>query len=721
MVYASDREQLSMVEMAQGGHLPSLTMWLNGQLAPYRLRVRLSWVKPAYLRVVVELRPSRNDLKGRAFRNRLARFICHKLWILNSDVLDGAYIVAKQIGKPNILWKQSVRIVSPARKTVLARQAAQQATHSVQVAQTQQIHTRIRQASQQKKQFQTLRSLIISGSSAAAFIIGCWLGYADAPPEQTTASAKLSGQPTELVQTSSEKVKTALEEVPVIKKTSGNSDPAASLLFAGDVTLTESYTAKVGNDYHWAFAPFDEARKVDVSMVNLEAPFTTANQALPGKKATFKAPPENVQVLKNGGIDIVNLANNHTMDYEKAGLEQTIKSLSGAGIAHVGAGLNSQEARRPVIMDVKGQRIAYLGYYDADLQAASKQEAGTNPRRNDRVAEDIKTLRSQVDWIVVNYHWGDELAKYPGDWQIDLARFTIDQGADLVVGHHSQVLQGAEVYKGRPIVYSLGNFIFGGKSVSDYDTAALKVSLKDKQMKVELLPVQVRNYQAKVVSGDAGQQILQQVKSVSDIFQEPLASPMVIDAKTNQATPIESSKPSNSNQNQNENSPSKPAPASNSVTPKEPAKPLVEDPENPWNSDSFINPGNKNKPMTEEDNQGAAPTDDSSNPPTRKTKTIVAEMPSINQLEQESMLAGESPEFLPKSQSDSSTTTEATAGETMQAEVNEQPASGQTHDVQAPNPVPSLEPIQRRYAEVTSDAGADTIDPGSVTTIPANR
>lgn len=718
MVYASDREQLSMVEMAQGGHLPSLTIWLNGQLAPYRLRVRLSWVRPAYLRVLVELRPSRTDLKGRAFRNRLARFICHKLWILNSDVLDGAYIVAKQIGKPNILWKQSVRIVSPARKIVLAQQATQQ----TKVAQTQQIQTRIRQASQQKKQFQTLRSLIISGSSAAAFIIGCWLGYADAPPEQTSASAKLSGQPTELVQTSSEKVKTALEEVPVLKKTSGNSDPAASLLFAGDVTLTDAYTAKVGNDYHWAFAPFEEARKVDVSMVNLEAPFTTANQALPGKKAPFKAPPENVQVLKNGGIDIVNLANNHTMDYEKTGLEQTIKSLNSAGIAHVGAGLNSQEARRPVIMDVKGQRIAYLGYYDADLQAASSQEAGTNPRRNDRVAADIKALRSQVDWIVVNYHWGDELAKYPGDWQIDLARFTIDQGADLVVGHHSQVLQGAEVYKGRPIVYSLGNFIFGGKAVSDYDTAALKVALKDKQMKVELLPVQVRNYQAKVAGGEAGQQILQQVKAVSDIFQEPLVSPMVIDAKTNQATPIESPQPSNSNATQDAKSPSKPAPASNSVTPKEPAKPMVEDPENPWNPDSFINPGNKNQPMTEEDKQGIAPSEGSSNTLTRRTKTIVAEMPSINQLERESMLAGESPEFLPpESQADSSTPTQETAG-TVQAALNdEQPTSEQTPAVQAPNPVPSLEPIQRRYAEVTPDAGQDTIDPSAATTAPATR
>jgi Bacterial capsule synthesis protein PGA_cap len=100
-----------------------------------------------------------------------------------------------------------------------------------------------------------------------------------------------------------------------------------------------------------------------------------------------------------------------------------------------------------------------------------------------------------------------------------------------VVGHHSEVLQGAEIYNGRPIVYSLGNFIFGEQASSEYDTAVLKVALKDKQMKVELLPVEVKGFQPKVATGDRGTEILQQVESVSDTFQEPLKSPVILDAR----------------------------------------------------------------------------------------------------------------------------------------------------------------------------------------------
>jgi hypothetical protein len=221
-------------------------------------------------------------------------------------------------------------------------------------------------------------------------------------------------------------------------------------------------------------------------------------------------------------------------------------------------------------------------------------------------------LRGQVDWIVVNYHWGEELAKYPGDWQIDLARFTVDQGADLVVGHHPHVLQGAEVYKGRPIVYSLGNFIFGGNSISDYDTAALKVSLKDEQMRVEFLPVQVRSYQAKVVNGQSGQQILGQITSVSDIFQQPMTSSMTLNTKTNQATALEPAKampadaiPTTAPQSDLQSAPpmvpaTKPETSKTKSEAKPEASPTAEktpDPENPWSQDSFISGPNKGEKL----------------------------------------------------------------------------------------------------------------------------
>jgi Bacterial capsule synthesis protein PGA_cap len=606
MVNADVRHQPAVLELARQGNLQALAYWLNSQLAPYKLYARVSYVRPGYLRVLVELRPSQQrDAQVAAFRTRLVRYICHQLWQLNSEALDGAYVVARYIGQPQILWKQSVRIVSPARRHKLAKQGQSAATLSA----------RIRQASRQRSQFQAMRSLLVSGSAAAAFILGCWLGYADAPSDQTQATALSAPQTW-----SGGQLQAALETVPIIKPSPGSSDGAANLLFAGDIS-----DPATGNRYSWDLGGIDDLHRADVSMVNLDTPLTNAMTPLAGQKSVVKAAPDRAASLKTGGIDLVNLANGHAMDFSTAGLDETLTTLQTAGIASVGAGRNSQEARRPVIMEVKGQRVAYLGYYDADLHAATEQAAGTNPRHNDKIAADIKALRGQVDWIVVNFHWGEELAKYPGDWQIDMARFTIDQGADLVVGHHAKVLQGAEVYKGRPIVYSLGNFLFGNQPTTDkaladknsadknsaskdaaakdalektgqsgsgeYDTAVLKVALKDKQMKVEFLPLEVRNYQARLLKGERAEQVLHQIHNVSDIFQQPLSSPMLLDARTNEAkplpkaaapaAPVESTAPSAA--------PSESAaPATSTPLVNPSASPDQPGGAKPWNSDSFI-------------------------------------------------------------------------------------------------------------------------------------
>ena len=756
MVYQdTDRNELSRVELAQGGHLPSLSWWLNQRLAPHCLQAKLSHVKPGYIRLVLAIRPAfREDPRTPAFKKRIIRYLCHQLWILNSDVLDGAYVVAAYVGKPGILWKQSVRIVSPARRSFLELNALESALKSpVQVPakpSEQQTQRKIRQASQQKQQFQAMRSLLVSGSSAAAFVIGCWLGYADAPPEQTAASARGSSSGALVQQSNGQtQVKVALETIPIIQHKATSSDQAVSLLFGGDVTLTNSYSDKVGRDHQWSFSQLPELREADISMVNLEAPFTQQNQILPGKKFNFKAPIENVQVLQNGGIDIVNLANNHAMDYQGAGLSDTLATLEKAGIQSVGAGTDLTKARRPIVMEVKGQRVAYLGYYDADLHAATSTTPGTNPRHNDRVAADIKALRSQVDWIVVNYHWGEELAKYPGDWQIDLARFTVDQGADLVVGHHPHVLQGAEVYKGRPIVYSLGNFIFGGKAVSDYDTAALKVSLKEQQMKVEFLPVQVRNFQAKVVNGQSGQQILSQITNVSDIFQMPMTSAMTLDLKTNQAHAIEAGKDAPAIVSPTETqTPIKGEPVKDEVSNPNLAKPdaakptpsqspspetaKIPDPNNPWSQDSFITePGKSEKLLKPVNEQGKLPSTvklqvkpDSTLNGTGSIETASVQAgadqlgtvqtaafqePTIDDLEKESMAPGESV-AVPEGISPHSELSK----DTVISAPEQSPSVTPDHQtpIAATDPTASLEPMTKRYAESTAP------DMGSVAVLP---
>jgi poly-gamma-glutamate capsule biosynthesis protein CapA/YwtB (metallophosphatase superfamily) len=522
MGYAEENYQPSLLELARSGNFRAIAYWLNASLLPHHVTARVApSQKPGCLRVFVEFEPSPNqNPKSPEFRKSMVRFICRHLWQLNSEVLDGVQVIAKHTSSKQVLWRQAVRVVSPARRARLAFEAQFAAPEPPDPLE--ELAARLKIAKLQQVQFRTVRSLLLSGSTAAVFILGCWLGLRDAP-EQMTASTT-SGRP--------DKIMAALEKIPVRKIEGKTKDPEVSLMFGGDVALTESYSNLVGDDRQWAFSQLNEYRQADVAMLNLEAPFTTANSGSSDKNSHVKADPAKVEVLKNGGVDLVNLANDRTMDYSKTGLEETLKTLEQAGIESVGAGLDQKMARRPEILDVKGQRIAYLGYQDSDLHAAKDSTAGINSRQNDRIAEDIKALRDQVDWVIVNYHWGEGLSKYPSDRQIELARFTIDHGADLVVGHHSEVLQGAEIYKGRPIVYSLGNFIFGEKSNSEYDTAVLKVALKDKQMKVELLPVEVKGFQPKIATGDRGTEILQQVESVSDTFKEPLKSPVVLDART---------------------------------------------------------------------------------------------------------------------------------------------------------------------------------------------
>jgi len=517
MVYAENWSQPSILDLARSGNFQALNYWIDSLLRPEGIYARVEEAQAGCVQILVEFQrdfASDTTLLGSTLREGIVKFICHQLWRLNSPAVEGVRIHARLAGEPEILWKQSIRIVTPANRH-------RRRYRSLLVVDW--------------VKFKTYRSLLLIGSSLASFILGCWVTYHEAVVLRSAPLASshqqvvvMSGPPPKRADT----VQAALETLPVVQlqQVANPYDPTVTLMFGGNLNLLDAFSKVADRGYDWAFANMEEYRKADVAMLNLENPLTRSTLGKSKKQLNFKADPELVKVLTAGGVDIVNLANNHAMNYEEPGLVETINTLKNAGIQSVGAGRNITEARRPDIIEVKGQRIAYLGYYDSDLHAADFGKAGTNPRRNNRVAEDIRALRGQVDWIIVNYHWGVELADYPGDWQIDLARFTIDQGADLVVGHRPHVLQGAEVYKGRPIVYSLGNFIFGGNARSDYDTAVLKVSLKDRNMKVEFLPVEVKKFQPSVVKGTAGDRILKHVEQISSIFDKPMRSQVVLEA-----------------------------------------------------------------------------------------------------------------------------------------------------------------------------------------------
>lgn len=522
---------ISTADLARQGNLKALSIWINQRLMQHGLHAYVGIARPHRLRVIVEFRPSPDRIERTpSWRDRLVRYLCYHLCQLNSTLIERVSIVGRYQGSSAMVWERSVRLVTPA-----TRQRRQETQH---------LRRRVRRSQQQKQKLRRLRIMVTTGPAIAALMVGAVLGYGRVPSSQTDAAAKTD---TPQLPQRPDEVKGALETIPVIKhnKVLDPKDPTVTLMFGGDVTLADSFAELMGKDYGKAFAKLDEYRQADLAMVNLENPLTNAANPMPDKQFNFKSDPESVKVLQAGGVDLVTIANNHSMDFQAEGLQETMTTLDQAGIQHIGAGENVTQARRPDIIDVKGQRIAYLAYY-GDEYGAEANRPGVNSILEQRIAEDIKAIRDQVDWVVVNYHWGQESADYPADWQTQLGRFTIDHGADLVVGHHPHVLQGAEIYRGRPIVYSLGNFIFGGNSRTDYDTAALKVALKDQQMKVEFLPIEVKGYQPQVVSGDKGQQILDHIAHLSSGFKQPMQASMVLDARTRPApepSPAASSSP----------------------------------------------------------------------------------------------------------------------------------------------------------------------------------
>ena len=485
MNYTPTLAQTSLFQLASSGDFQAITQWINEKLKPEGISARIAKQTTGYLQVLVEF-------QGEPSVDRLIKLICHRLCQLNSPVLERVKIVGRLTGSSNILWKHSVRINSHTKINLNKQSNLANKTDNL--------------------EFQTFRSLILISSAVAAFILGIWVSY-----YSVLVRNSISGK----------WVETAIGKERVVKhtKVANSQDSMVTLMFGGDVNLSNL----VKKDYKLPFAKMDEYRAADLSIVNLENPLTrsTLNNTNQQQKSTVN--PSYVKALTSGGVDLVNLANDHTLGYEQKGLLETIETLKDAGIHSLGAGKTKKEARRPKIIEVKGQKIAYLNYYDTDIQPTDPS-VNVNSRNKDRISSDIQNLREQVDWIIVNYHWGVELSEYPGDWQIDMARMTIDQGADLVVGHHPKVLQGAEIYQGRPIVYSLGNFIFGdtSKKESDYETAVLKVSLKPGKMKVELLPVVVSKYQPQIVKGEKGKEILKHIAQISSIFHQPMRTPVVI-------------------------------------------------------------------------------------------------------------------------------------------------------------------------------------------------
>ncbi|MEL6159503.1 MAG: CapA family protein [Cyanobacteria bacterium J06554_11] len=563
---------LDVQQLAAAGFFQAIAYWLNEPLIPQNVYAQvLADEMPGRLKVLVEFERSPQP-------QRLMGFICDRLYQLNSNVIEGVYIVARAIGSGKTDWQQRIRIPTarqrqarptevPTGDSPVANSSAE--TITVSAASPQLLHESSRSKVARnvvRSQFKFFRAAFISGAATAAFLFGGLtelilsdrlalptVQQASSPAEQDIIpwygdipeATEVALRTATSTQDRGRTVEAALETVAVIPHNdlSQPEDPTITLVFGGELGLND-FVFEEAESLDELFSDLSIYQQADVAMVGLAEPLATPSTTLQ-EDFYHRTRPEAVQSLKKGGIDIVNLASEGTLTYGTRGLSETIKTLDREGIYRVGAGRNQQEAHRPEILEVKGQRIAYLGYNPEALKAAKDDKAGvalTSSKERLHILEDIRAIRPQVDWVVVNYRWGDILGNYPEktstsplatipeDWQQSLAHDAVDAGADLVVGYHPSQIQGAEIYRDRAIAYSLGDFVFGEAPLEDHDTAALRVSLRNQKMKVEFLPVSVRNSQIQMATGDRGEAILKGIRNASETFDQPLRFPAVLRA-----------------------------------------------------------------------------------------------------------------------------------------------------------------------------------------------
>lgn len=334
-------------------------------------------------------------------------------------------------------------------------------------------------------------------------VFGIYKIFEDDSSQQTTANVKKE-------ESTNQKEKEEEKEIAITISAAGDFTLGRDETYAYNGSLPDE-AVKNGLDYF--VEKFDGIfQKDDLTTVNLEGPLTNATEKAV-KKFRFKGDPSYAQILTLGGIESVNLANNHSFDYLQKGYDDTIATLEQNKIGYFG--YDNQ-----YVATVKGVKIGVLGYEGWDDTPETRAIVDTN----------IKKLRDEgVQIIVVHFHWGNERQYVPNASQQSLAHYTIDSGADLILGHHPHVLQGIEEYKGKFIVYSLGNFMFGGnKNPADKDTFVFQQTFHVKgdkltdRKQINVVPFSIssvshrNNYQPLLLSGSEEERVKNKIIDASN-------------------------------------------------------------------------------------------------------------------------------------------------------------------------------------------------------------
>ncbi|MDP4008766.1 MAG: CapA family protein [Candidatus Peregrinibacteria bacterium] len=281
-----------------------------------------------------------------------------------------------------------------------------------------------------------------------------------------------------------------------------------SILAFGDVSFDRYIRKRIGEEGKDAvLAGMEPIRYIlnnaDIVFVNLEGP-VTENRITTGKEIAFQFDPDSLEILKNFSVDIASTANNHAYDMGKNAVEDTRKFLADYGIISVGdaKGTNEKSSYETII---NGKKVAFAAFNHTDYRLDF-----------DSAAILISELKARNDIVIVSIHWGREYFIVPSDFQRDMARKFVESGADVIIGHHPHVIEGMEFIDGKPVFYSLGNFVFDQWFMDEtQEGLGIELIFSDASTKIHLLPFKIDKGFPYIPTDEESQAILNKFYSYS--------------------------------------------------------------------------------------------------------------------------------------------------------------------------------------------------------------
>ncbi|MEQ1604579.1 MAG: CapA family protein [Pyrinomonadaceae bacterium] len=303
-------------------------------------------------------------------------------------------------------------------------------------------------------------------------------------------------------------------------------DRSATFVAVGDIMLSRGVAKAILKSGTTNY-PFEKLTEIllrsDLNFGNLESP-VSGNDHVLGEGLVFNARRDHATALAKYNFKIVNLANNHAFDQGLKGLLATRGFLDNLGVRHIGVGEDEGDAWRPAVLDVNGIKIAFIG-----ASYASINDGGVVRKPNVARIEDQNRLAAAIqrakiedaDYIVVTMHAGIEYTREPEKGQIAFARAAVDVGADIVIGAHPHWVQTTEIYRGKPIFYSLGNFVFDQRPEERRKGLILRIKLRGSELdEIEMLPVIIDNSAPRLATADESREILRKI-GVTDPILRP--------------------------------------------------------------------------------------------------------------------------------------------------------------------------------------------------------